>query len=305
MRAVRLRSPSGVSGLALEDVEVPRPGPGEALVRVHAASITRDELDWPVDRLPAIPSYELSGVVEEVVPGRDDGPSMRVGQPVYALTAFDRDGAAAEYVVVPTNLLAAKPERLTHVEASALPMPGLTAWQGLFVQGGLEEGQRVLILGAAGNVGHVATQLARWRRAHVIATASGDGVRMVHDLGADQVIDRSTTRFEDAVGEPVDLVFDTVGGDALARSASVLVSGGRLVSVAEAIPDEVASRVASVYFVVEPDGGQLQQLTALVDAGEVRPAVDSVFPLEEARAAFDRVMGSGKRGKVVVEVIHD
>src|SRR5206468_3284737 len=136
-------------------------------VRVHAAAITRDELEWPADRLPATPSYEMSGVVAAV----GDGVEAPVpGEEVYALTPFDRDGAAAEYVAVPAELLASKPRSIGHPEAAALPMGGLSAWQGLFAHGGLDAGQRVLIHGAAGGVGHLAAQLARWRGAHVIGT---------------------------------------------------------------------------------------------------------------------------------------
>ncbi len=300
MRAVRLHQPGGLEALRVEEIGTPRPGPGEALVRVHAAAITRDELGWPVDRLPAIPSYELSGVVVEVASPDDAG--IANGEAVYALTGFDRDGAAAEYAVVPSRLLAPKARTLGHVESAALPLAGLSAWQGLFVHGALRAGDRVLIHGAAGGVGHLATQLARWRGAHVIGTTSGAVAET--GLGAHEMVDRTTTRFEDAV-EPVDLVFDTAGGDALARSATVLRAGGRLVSVAEEPPPEVAERVAATYFVVEPDRDQLIELARLVDEGAVRPAIDSVFELADARAAFERVMDSGKRGKVVLEVIHD
>src|SRR6476661_90830 len=150
--AVRLHD----DGVKVEELEPPSPDPGEVLVRVHAAAITRDELEWPVDRLPAIPSYELSGVVVE---GGDE---------VYALTPFDRDGVAAEYAAVPAGALAPKPRTLDHAEAAAVPMTGLTAWQGLFDRGGLEAGQRVLVHGAAGGVGHIAVQLARWRGAQVV-----------------------------------------------------------------------------------------------------------------------------------------
>src|SRR5438067_2419429 len=143
--AVRLHD----DGLKVEEIETPSPDPGEVLVRVHAAAITRDELAWPVDRLPAIPSYELSGVV------------VGSGDEVYALTPFDRDGVAAEYAVVPADVLAPKPSRLSHVEAAALPMGGLTAWQALFARGRLARGERVLITGASGGVGHIAVQLAR------------------------------------------------------------------------------------------------------------------------------------------------
>ena len=139
MLAVRLHD----DGLKVEEIETPSPDPGEVLVRVHAAAITRDELEWPVDRLPAIPSYELSGVV------------VGSGDEVYALTPFDRDGVAAEYAVVPADVLAPKPLRLSHVEAAALPMGGLTAWQALFVHGRLARGERVLVTGASGGVGHM------------------------------------------------------------------------------------------------------------------------------------------------------
>src|SRR2546429_5381811 len=180
--AVRLHD----DGLKVEEIETPSPDPGEVLVRVHAAAITRDELQWPVDRLPAIPSYELSGVVVDS------------GDEVYALTPCDRDGVAAEYAVVPAGVLAPKPLRLSHVEAAALPMGGLTAWQALFVHGGLAEGERVLITGASGGVGHIAVQLAR----HAGATVVENG--------------------------PADLVFDTRGGDVSA--------GDRVVTIAEELP---------------------------------------------------------------------
>jgi NADPH:quinone reductase-like Zn-dependent oxidoreductase len=277
MQAVRLQGPGGADELTLDDVAVPQFGRGEALVRVHAAAITRDELEWPVDRLPAIPSYEVSGVVAEVAPDVTD---VAIGDAVYALTPFDRDGAAAEYVLVPVTSLSPKPSTLSHVESAAIPMPGLTAWQGLFEHGRLEAGQRVLVHGAAGGVGHLATQLARERGAHVV-TASDEGE-----------------------GAPVDLVFDTVGGDLLRTSEALVRSGGRVVSVAEE-PEPTRSDVSVSYFVVESNGEQLAELARLADAGRVRPAVDSVFPLAEARAAFERVQARGKHGKVVLEVAGD
>jgi NADPH:quinone reductase-like Zn-dependent oxidoreductase len=166
MRAVRLHE----DGLKVEEIEVPRPREGDVVVRVHAAAITRDELEWPVDRLPAVPSYELSGTIVET------------GAEVFALTPFDRDGVAAEYAAVPEAVLAPKPTGLSHVEAAALPMGGLSAWQGLVVHGRVQPGERVLVTGAGGGVGHVAVQLARRLGAHVVEEA------------------------------PADLVFDTAGG---------------------------------------------------------------------------------------------
>jgi NADPH:quinone reductase-like Zn-dependent oxidoreductase len=301
MRALRLRAPGGPEKLALEEIAVPTPDEGEALVRVHAAAVTRNELEWPVDRLPATPSYELSG---EVVSLAADVTEVSVGDAVYALTPFDRDGAAADYAVVPAPVLAPKPETLDDVESAAIPLAALSAWQGLFDHGGLEMGERVLIHGATGGVGHFATQLARWRGAHVITTASGAAAERARALGADEVVDRSATRFEDAL-EPVDLVFDTVGGDVLARSAAVLRNGGRLVSVAEEPPASAGDEYTAIYFVVEPRREQLVEIAALVDAGELRPAVDSVFPLTEGRAAFERLMQPGKRGKIVLRIAHD
>ena len=218
MRAVRLHAPGDLERLIVEEVEIPQVKLGESLVRVHAAALTRDELEWPLDRLPAIPSYELSGVVVAAGP---DVADVSTGDAVYALTGFDRDGVAAEYAVVPASILAPKPRTLGHVESAALPLAGLSAWQGLFVHGRLQARQRVLIHGAAGGVGHLATQLARWCGAYVIGTTSGAGVEIARSFGAHEVIDRSETMFEDAV-KPVDLVFDTVGGDVLSRSVAAL-----------------------------------------------------------------------------------
>jgi NADPH:quinone reductase-like Zn-dependent oxidoreductase len=292
MKALRLHAPGGIDGLRLEQVPVPALHDGDALVRVHAASITRDELDWPTDRLPAIPSYELSGVVVEVGSGAE---GVSVGDEVYALSAFDRDGVAAEYAAVPAALLAPKPRTLDHVEAAALPLAGLSAWQGVFDHGHLAEGQRVLVTGAAGGVGHLATQLARERGAYVIGSTSSAGSTVL-GAGADEVLDAGSDL--DAL-EPVDLVFDTAGGETLARSPTLVRPGGRLVSIAEEPP---ATHIESTYFIVEPSLEQLVELARLVDEGKLRPEVDSVYPLEEARAAFERSFARGKRGKVVLRI---
>ena len=188
MRAVRLHAP-GLDSLTVDEVDVPELRPGEALVRVHAAALTRDELDWPLDRLPAIPSYELSGVVESVAP---DVSGVSAGDAVFALTPFDRDGVAAEFAAVPAAVLSKKPRTLAHVEAAALPLAGLSAWQGLLEHGRLEHGMRVLIHGATGGVGQLALQLARLQGADVIGTASSAN-------GARGLVDRSAAPFEDSV----------------------------------------------------------------------------------------------------------
>lgn len=295
MRAVRLRAAGGPDELVLEQIAKPGLQAGEALVRVHAAAITRDELEWPVDRLPAIPSYELSGDVAAVAA---DVQGVAPGDLVYALTPFDRDGAAADYVAVPAGVLAPKPGTLDHVESAALPLAGLSAWQGLFDHGGLEAGQRVLIHGAAGGVGHLAVQLARGSGAHVIGTALRDSAERARGFGAHEVLD-AAGRFEEAL-DPVDLVLDTVGGELLARSPAIVRPGGKIVSVAE---QPAEGTIDAVYFVVVPNRQQLLELGRLVDGGDLRPAVDSVFLLADAREAFVRSMTAGKRGKVVLRVL--
>jgi NADPH:quinone reductase-like Zn-dependent oxidoreductase len=299
MRAVRLSSPDGPAALVLEEIAVPELAPGEALIRVHAAALTKDELEWPEDRLPATPSYEVSGTVAAVAPGVE---TVSVGDAVYALTDFGRNGAAADYVAVAAELLAPKPRTLDDVQSAAIPLPGLSAWQGLFDHGALEAGQRVLITGAAGGVGHLATQLARHRGAHVIGTASPASQDAARGFGAHEVIDGSDL----GSLEPVDVVFDTVGGATLEASPAVIRPGGRLVSVAEETP-EIApeAKIETSYFVVEPNREQLIELTRLAEAGDLVPAIDSVFPLADAPSAFERTQASGKRGKVVLRVSED
>ena len=290
MEAVRLHAP-GVVGLRRDTIATPSLQLGEALVEVHAAAITRDELEWPLDRLPAVPSYELSGVVAAVA---DDVAAVSVGAQVYALTPFDRDGVAAEYAAVPAATLAPKPSTLGHVESAAVPLPALSAWQGLFVHGGLEPGERVLVHGAVGGVGQFATQLARWRGAHVVATASPQAFEEARALGAHEVID-GRRELDNRVGL-VDLVFDTVGGEFLERAPALLASGGHLVSVAGEPPGQ------GIYFVVEPSREQLVELARLLDRGKLRVVIDSTFPLSEATAAFERSLASGKHGKVVIQI---
>jgi NADPH:quinone reductase-like Zn-dependent oxidoreductase len=302
MKAIRLHSPGGPENLVYEEVETPSPGDAEALVRVHAAAITRDELDWPVDRLPAIPSYELSGTVVEIGEGVTE---VRLGEPVYALTDFDQDGVAAEYATVAGQRLASKPGMLSHVEAAAMPLPALSAMQGLFDHGHLEQGQRVLIHGGAGGVGAFAVQLARVRGAYVIATASSSRIEAARDLGAHEVIDHRSADF--TAIEPVNLVFDTVGGDRLIGSVSVVARGGRVVSVAERPPAGLGEGqgVETRFFIVEPNAGQLAELATLADEGRLRVLVDGTFPLDRAREAFERSQSGETRGKVILEIVDD
>ncbi|HEU4989179.1 MAG TPA: NADP-dependent oxidoreductase [Gemmatimonadaceae bacterium] len=293
-RVVRLTRAGDPAALVLETRPAPAPAPGEALVRVRAAAITRDELTWPSDRLPAVPSYELSGTVVAVGPGVS---GVAAGDAVFALAPFDRDGVAADAAVVPAGLLAPKPERASHAEAAAIPLPALSAWQALFVHGGLEAGQRVLVTGATGGVGQFAVQLARWRGAHVVALASPATAALARRLGAHEVVDRTAPNAMHAIA-PVDLVFDTVGGEALAAAPRVLARGGKIVTVAHEPPEGVEA----LYFVVVSDRSQLVEIGRLVDEGVVRVEIDATFPLERAAEAFARVAMPGKRGKVVLTV---
>jgi NADPH:quinone reductase-like Zn-dependent oxidoreductase len=227
------------------------------------------------------------------------------GQSVYALTPFDRDGAAAEFVAVPATLLAPKPRSLDHVHAAAVPLAALSAWQGLFDHGELQASQRVLIHGATGGVGQFATQLARWCGAHVIGTTSRTNAEGARELGAHQVIEYDEIQIGGALA-PVDLVFDTAGGDILARSPASVRPGGKVVSVAEEpLPQPADANITCSYFVVKPNKEQLIEIGRLVDSGDLRAEVDSVFRLEEAREAFARTMARAKHGKVVLQVVHD
>jgi NADPH:quinone reductase-like Zn-dependent oxidoreductase len=219
------------------------------------------------------------------------------------LVDFPLNGSAAEYVVMPAADVALAPKSIDAVLAAAVPLSALTAWQGLFDQGKLAAGQRVLIHGGAGGVGGFAVQMARWRGATVIATASASSVALVRELGADEVVDYAAARFEEAVRD-VDVVFDTVGGETLDRSYATLRKGGRLVSIAK-VPDQARAAeagVAAVFFIVRPSREQLGEIARLIDAGRLRVNVEEVYSLAEARRAFERSLAGHLRGKVVLRV---
>jgi NADPH:quinone reductase-like Zn-dependent oxidoreductase len=294
MTAVRIHEAGSPAGVSLDTVPTPTPGRGEVLVRVPAAAVTRDELTWPEANLPAVPAHEFSGEV------------VGTGDAVYALGEFDHDGAAADYVVVAEALLAPKPASLSHAQAATIPLAALSAWQALFVHGGLGSGQRVLVHGASGAVGGYAVQLAHHAGAHVIAVVSTAGIATATEHGAEQVIDRTTTRFEDAV-DPVDLVIDTVGGDVLTRSRAVLGAGGCLVTISSEPAADWAgdSGATATFFIVEPNREQLVQITALVDSGVLKPSAVEPFPLTDARAAFEKSLDRDNRGKVVFTVLDE
>jgi NADPH:quinone reductase-like Zn-dependent oxidoreductase len=265
MRAMRAASPDPAS-LTCQSLPVPEPAPGELLVEVRATAVTAGELTWP-ETWPAIPCHDMSGVVATAGRGVT---GWRAGDKVYGLVGFDRPGGAAEYVTVPAADLAPGPAAVDHVEAAALPLGALTAWQALHEHAQLQPGQHVLVHGGAGGVGAYAVQLAAAHGARVTATASVRDRAFVTGLGAGEVIDYAG-RFEDRVGD-IDVVVDPVGGETLARSWPVLRSGGILIAIAEEPDAGHGGRadVRGVYFVVRPDGGQLRELTALVDKQQLR-----------------------------------
>jgi NADPH:quinone reductase-like Zn-dependent oxidoreductase len=306
MKAIHIYGRGGPEHLVYEDAPQPRPGSGEVLVRVQAAGVIAPELTWEetyqtragAPRPLPIPGHDISGVVVEV---GSDVANVTVGAEVYGLIAFERDGAAAEYAIALPDELAPKPRTLDYVQAAAVPLTALTAWQAFFDHAGLKAGQTVLVHGAAGGVGVFAVQLAHWAGANVIATASARNHDFLRELGADEIIDYTTTRFEQVVRD-VDVVLDMVGGDTLERSYGVLKKGGVLVSVAMPPSPEKAKEhgVRSVWFIVEPNRDQLIQIGELIDGGQIRPIIDTVFPLSQARQAYGQKV---KRGKIVLRVV--
>lgn len=297
MLAARAHS-ADPSSVALETVPRPDPGPGDVLVEVMATALTSDELTWS-ESAPFIPCHDVSGVVAALGP-RAAG--LAVGDAVYGLVPFDRAGAAAGYVAVPAQALAAKPAPTDHVEAATVPLAALTAWQALVDHADVQPGQHVVVHGGAGGVGQYVVQLAVHLGAVVTATASAGAADAVRALGAATVLDFGSP-FEQQVA-PADVVVDTIGGEAVARSWGLLKPGGILVGVAdEPSSDEAAAHgVRAVYFVVEPRGDQLASITSLVESGALRPAVGRVFALADAEQAFVTRRDGHVAGKIVIDL---
>jgi NADPH:quinone reductase-like Zn-dependent oxidoreductase len=293
---------SGIAGLTLADVDLPHAAENDVIVEVHAASFTRDELDWPAtwtdrsghDRAPSIPGHELSGVVAELGYGTT---GLTVGQRVFGITDWARDGSLAEYAAVEARNLAPLPADVDHPAAAALVISGLTAWQALFDHGGLRAGQTALIHGAGGGVGSIAVQLAREAGARVVATGRAADEDVVRRLGADVFVDLETQPLE-SVGE-VDLALDVIGGEILERTAGLVRHGGTLVTIS--VPPTVAPVAGrAVFFVVEPDRARLADLAERLRAGRLTTLIGAVRPLDEAAAAFSRDRRTS--GKTIIEV---
>lgn len=308
MKAVRIHQYGGPQVLKYEDAPRPEPGAGEVLLRVRAAGV--NPADWKVragfekeylkHRLPLIPGWDVAGVVEATGSGVT---RWRHGDKVYGRPDLARDGSYCEFMCVRETELARKPHSLEFSRAAAVPTGALTAWQSLFDSAGLARGQTVLVHAAAGGVGHFAVQLAKWKGAHVVATASARNAPLVRELGAAEVIDYAARRFEDAV-RGVDVVLDTVGGDVQQRSWKVLKPGGILISTVKPPSAEEAAhhKARAAFPVTQTDAAQLSEIARLVDYGRLRPVVQIVLQLAAARRAHELSQSGHARGKIVLRV---
>jgi NADPH:quinone reductase-like Zn-dependent oxidoreductase len=308
MNAIRMHSYGGLEVLQWEDAPRPRVERGEVLIRVHAAGV--NPLDWKVragllngsvqHKLPLIPGWDVSGVVDEVGPGVS---RFKKGEEVFAMSDPNRDGSYADYITVHEAAIARKPKSLFHVHAAATPVAALTAWRSLFDLGHLQSGQRILIHGGSGGVGHFAVQLAKWKGAYIIATASTKNEELLRKLRADETIDYTSQNFEDVVHN-VDVVLDTIGGETQERSWRVLKKGGALISLVRPPSDQKARQFGArgIMCSVQPDGAQLSKIAKLIDSAKLKPIIDRILPLSEARRAHELSQDGHIRGKLVLRV---
>ncbi|MFG3053455.1 NADP-dependent oxidoreductase [Kitasatospora sp. NPDC048239] len=309
MKAITQHTYGGSDVLRQTEIERPVPGPSEVLVRVHAAGM--NPTDWKhrqfagfLGRLPLVLGWDVSGVVEAVGPGVT---IHRAGDEVFGMLPYPHGvGSFAEYAVAPARALVRKPAGIDHVQAGAIPLAALTAWQVLVDAADVQPGQRVLIHAAAGGVGHLAVQIAKARGAHVIGTASAPKHALLRELGADELIDYRSEDF--TAIDPVDLVFDTLGGETAIRSLETLKPGGELVTIAlGSLPADLAARaealgVRAYPLLVEADQAGMQAVADLVADGRLRVVVEAAFPLAEAAKGHDLGDTGRVTGKVVLTV---
>ncbi|MFT6640401.1 MAG: NADPH:quinone reductase-like Zn-dependent oxidoreductase [Flavobacteriaceae bacterium] len=297
-------------GTAVEIAEIEKPSLKEdsVIIEVYAASLN------PIDNIlragymkemmpltfPHVMGYDVSGVVVKVGKGVE---SVKIGDSVFARQNQDDAGAIAEYARIKENELAIKPASLSHVHAASVPLAGLTAWQALMTHGKLQEGCKVLIHAGSGGVGTNAIQIAKHFGAFVATTTSSKNTELVQSLGADLIIDYKTQKFQDQLSE-FDLVIDMLGGETMNDSFKVLKKGGALISIKGQDTDNLASKygVRFEWFFMSPDGKMLEELGALISAGSVKPIIDTVFPLDQADVAYERLATGRSVGKIVVEV---
>jgi NADPH:quinone reductase-like Zn-dependent oxidoreductase len=299
MRAVVIHETGGLDVMRVEEIDRPEPGEGEVLIRVHAASV--NPADWKLRRgfierpLPGVLGIDVSGTVEV---SRAEG--FAAGDEVFGSSA---SGGYAEYATASAGAIARKPKGVGHQQAAAIPVSGLTAWQALFDRGGLASGQLALVAGAAGGVGHFAVQFAKVAGARVIGTGSATNREFVLGLGADEYVDYRRQEVGEAVSG-ADLAFDTVGGETTASLVSAVREGGRLVTIANAPPEEAARErgVRAELLVMSPKSEQLARIADLVASGEVRVEVAEAMPLADVKRAHELSESGHVRGKLVLIV---
>ena len=309
MKAIRIHEFGGPEVLSIDDVDIPKPGKDEVLVKIHATSV--NPVDWKIraglrkekfpSTFPLTIGWDFSGVVEEL---GEKVSTFRKGDEVYGRPDLTKNGTYAEYAVVKANTICIKPLSIGHTEAAAVPLAGLTAWQGLFDHGLLKEGQKVLIHAAAGGVGTYAVQFAKAIGAYVIGTSSDYNIDFLKRLGADEVIDYNMDDFEKVLSD-IDLVFDTIGGETQLKSLDVLKEGGRLITVLapEYGAEAKSKKVHLSGFTAQSKANQLKEIGEMIDNGKVKPIVETIYTLSDARKAHIESENGHTRGKIVLQVI--
>lgn len=310
MKAARIHAYGASSEIRIEDAPLPTLADDDVLIRVVATSV--NPVDWKIRKgylksfipyqMPLTMGWDVSGVVEKTGPAVT---KFKPGDAVYSRPDIRRNGAYAEYVAVRESEIAFKPATVSHVEAASLPLVSITAWESLFTTADLSEGQRVLIHAGAGGVGSIAVQLARAKGAHVTATASAGKADLVRSLGADEVIDYRSQDFS-KLAKDMDVVFDTIGGEAQERSWSVLKPNGMLVSITDRPSEERAKAEGkrAGYVFIDPNAPILTKLATMVDLGQVRPLIAAEFGLNDTAHAQDFSETGRATGKVVIYVGH-
>lgn len=309
MKAIRIHEYGSLAMLKLEDIDIPQPSSTEVLIKVHASSVNpvdqkiisgEAEQKFPT-KFPLTIGWDVSGVIEKL---GTDVKNLKVGDEVYGRPFPTKNGAFAEYIVTKAEWVSAKPKSVDHLKAAAIPLAGLTAWQGLFKFGHLDKGQKVLIHAAAGGVGTFAIQFAKWKGAYVIGTASSANLDFIKQLGADEVIDYHHEEFENLI-EDVDLVLDLVGGETQKRSLDIIKEGGRLITTVmpQFIDDAKAKRIHLEGFTAQSYPADLKLIAELVDEGKIEPIISSILSLEDAAKAEELSENGHPRGKIVIKVV--
>jgi NADPH:quinone reductase-like Zn-dependent oxidoreductase len=309
MKAIQIHKYGGPGVLKYEDAPKPSPGADDVIIKVFATSV--NPIDWKIReghakgmfpvKFPLIPGWDVSGEIDEV---GSNILNFRKGDEVYSRPDPTKNGTYAEYVVVKANLVNGKPQSIDHEKAAAVPLAGLTAWQALFDYGKLQQGQKVLIHAASGGVGTFAVQLAKWKGAYVIGTASKENMAFVKKLGADKVIDYKNEKFEEKL-KNIDLVIDLIGGETQKRSLKVIKKGGRLITAVQ-LGNQEEAKEKNIHiegFLTQSLPEELEQIKQLIDSGKVMPVIASVMPLKDAAKAQKLSEEGHVRGKIVLQVV--